>query len=203
MASIDVTAAAMQWAMAELFNNPSVFKKLRSEIDSIVGSSRLIKESDIPKLPYLRAVIKEALRLHPPAAVIHRQCMQDCKISGYDVLVNTKILVNAYAIMRDPQEWENPNEFMPERFLVNLGDDQIKQGSQDFRFLAFGGGRRGCSGITHAHVVMHATIGALVQCFDWKIDGNQKVNASKGSGYLGATALPLMCYPVTRFNPFN
>lgn len=195
--------------MAQLINHPDVFKKLRDEIKSIVGPNRLVKESDVSKLPYLRAVVKESLRLHPPGPIIHRLCTNDCKINGYDIKANTKTLINAHAIMRDPEIWKEPNEFIPERFLVNFSqnnngrDCEMKlMKGQDFSYIPFGGGRRGCSGAPHAYMVMHATIGAFVQCFDWKVKGGDKVDISVGLGFAGAMAVPLICYPITHFDPF-
>ena len=111
-------AEAMQWTIAELMNNPEVFNKVREEIKSVVGT-RLVEESDIPSLPYLRAVVKETLRLYPPGPIAPRECRQSCKIKGFDVPQKTMVIVNLYAIMRDPDLWDNPNEFRPERFLVS------------------------------------------------------------------------------------
>ncbi|KAL5810702.1 hypothetical protein ACOSQ4_027270 [Xanthoceras sorbifolium] len=212
LASVDSTSAALQWAMAELINHPRVFNKLKDEINSVVGLTRLVKESDVPNLPYLRAIIKETLRLHPPNPIIHRECIRDCKINGFEVKANTKTLINAHVIMRDPDAWDQPNEYLPERFLVNNSSEDIDENNigqtlmemrgQDFRYIPFGGGRRGCSGATHAYLVMEATIGALVQCFDWKVKGGEKIDIDVGSGYSGAMAVPLICYPVTRFDPF-
>lgn len=101
----------MQSAMVELFNHPAVLAKLSGEIDSVVGSSRLVNESDVPNLPYLQAIVKETLRLHTPGALLRRTCSADCKINGYDVKAGTKILVNAHAIMHDPDTWTDPNRF--------------------------------------------------------------------------------------------
>ncbi|KAG6640858.1 hypothetical protein I3843_09G033400 [Carya illinoinensis] len=204
--TIDTSSAAIQWAMAELINHPQQFKKLREEIDRVVGSNRLVSESDVPNLPFLQAVVKEGLRLRSPTPIIHRECTKDCKITGFDVKANSKILINAYAIMRDPEHWNDPLEFMPERFLVDSNDEigqrQIEMKSQDFHYLPFGGGRRGCIGGTHALLVSYVAVGALTQCFDWKVKGGDKVDIEVGSGFSGAMALPLACYPITRFDPF-
>ncbi|CAI0446838.1 unnamed protein product [Linum tenue] len=196
MASIDTSAATLQWAMAELINRPNIFKKLREEIDSITGVDRLVKESDVQNLPYLRALVKESLRLHTAAPMIPRECSQDCKINGFNVKSKTRVLINAYAIMRDPDMWEDPDKFMPERFLLG-GDD-----GHDFRFLPFGGGRRGCIGYTHVYMIMHTTMAALVQCFDWKVKDGEHVDISVALGFTGAMTPPLLCYPTARFHPF-
>lgn len=198
----DTIAAAIQFSIAELINNPNILKKLRDEIDRIVGSNRLIEEFDIPKLPYLQAVVKETLRVHPAGPLLRRQCNVDTKLNGYDIKAGTKILINAYAITRDQKTWKDPDEFRPERFL----SDELKQvdfnGGQDFSFLPFGSGRRGCLGRTHGSIVTQMTVGALVQCFDWKVKDMDKIDVKLVTGYSGAMALPLHCYPITRFNPF-
>ncbi|XVE75681.1 hypothetical protein DITRI_Ditri12bG0112200 [Diplodiscus trichospermus] len=198
-ASIDTSAAAIQWAMAELINHPKVLKKLREEIDSVVEFKRLIKESDVPNLPYLQAITKETLRLHSPVPIFHRECTKDCKINGYDLQVKDRVLINAYAIMRHPEAWNDPDRYYPERFLDNSGENNDMQ----FWFLPFGGGRRGCAGSLHAYLVMHGTTGALVQCFDWKIKDGEKVDITVGSGFSGAMAHPMECYPILRFDPFQ
>ncbi|KDO57269.1 hypothetical protein CISIN_1g045055mg, partial [Citrus sinensis] len=148
MAGTDTSSAAMQWAMGELLNRPEAFNKLREEINAVVGPNRLVKESDVQNLPYLRAVIRETLRLHPSAPLIIRECAEDCMVNGSLVKAKTRVLVNVYAIMRDPELWANPDEFMPERFLERsgekIGEHQMEFKGQNFRYLPFGSGRRGC-----------------------------------------------------------
>lgn len=207
MAGTDTSSAAMQWAMGHLINNPKAFGKLRHEINSVVGANRLVKESDIPNLPYLRAVIRETLRLHPSAPLIIRESAEDCKLNGSFVKAKTRMLVNVYAIMRDPDLWNNPDEFIPERFMdgsgEKIGEHQMEFKGQNFRYLPFGSGRRGCAGASLAMLVMHAAVGALVQCFDWKAmkkdndDGDDKVDLSQGSGFAAEMAHPLVCYPIS------
>jgi cytochrome P450 len=195
--------------MAEIMNNPKILKKLRAEINDVVGTNRLVKESDIPKMPYLQACVKEVLRLHPTAPFALRQSSEDCKINGYDIKAHTRTLVNVYAIMRDPQSWVNPEEYIPERFLVGgdgiNGEDHEpmnKMDGDDFRYIPFGFGRRGCPGSSLALTVIHVTIAALIQCFEWKIKGGDKVDMEEGSSFSAGLAKPLVCYPVTCFNPF-
>ncbi|CAN1773065.1 3,9-dihydroxypterocarpan 6A-monooxygenase [Linum perenne] len=201
-AGTDTSSAAMQWAMGELINHPKSFSKLRAEIneiDSIVGSTRLVKESDVPNLPYLRAVVKESLRLHTAAPMIPRECTQDCQVNGFQVKVNTRVLVNAYAIMRDPDTWRDPDKFEPERFLL---EEDCRGDGFGFEFVAFGGGRRGCVGSRHVDVVMHTTVAALVQRFDWRVRDGEKIDISVALGFTGAMTPPLLCYPTARFHSF-
>ncbi|KAJ4706489.1 putative Cytochrome P450 [Melia azedarach] len=202
MAVVDSTATTMQSAMAELINRPHAFKKLREEINTVVGSNRLITESDVPNLPYLQAIFKEILRLYPPASLLWRTCAVDTKINGYDVKSGTKIFVNIHAIMRDPNTWKEPDKFLPERFL-EPGSQQMDFKGQDFRFLPFGSGRRACLGSSYALSVMLATVGSLVQCFDWKLKGVDKADIDTVTGDTGALAHSLVCYPIICFDPFN
>ncbi|OAY43159.1 hypothetical protein MANES_08G047000v8 [Manihot esculenta] len=205
-AGTDTSSAAMQWAMGELINCPRAFNKLREEINTVVGQKRLIKESDVQNLPYLRAVIRETLRLHPSAPLIIRECAEDCKVNDSTIKAKTRVLVNVYAVMRDPEMWTNPDEFMPERFMESseekIGEHQMEYKGQNFRYLPFGSGRRGCPGASLAMLVMHAAVGALVQCFDWEVEDGDKVDLSPGSGFAAEMARPLVCFPVKHMNPF-
>ncbi|CAL1372435.1 unnamed protein product [Linum trigynum] len=201
IAGTDTTSTAMQWAMAELINHPAAFKNLRDEINTVVGPNQLIKNSDVPNLPYLRAVIHETLRLHPPAPLIIRESADDCQVNSFTIKRKTRVLTNVYAVMRDPQSWKNPDEFIPERFLEDNSDEKIEGGNFDFRYLPFGSGRRGCPGASLAMMVMHATVGALVQCFDWEVEDGEKLDMRLGSGFGGEMARPLLCYPVSRLSP--
>lgn len=199
MAGTDTQSVATQWAMAELINRPRVFHKLREEIDSIVGSTRLVKESDIPSLPYLQAVVKETLRLHTSAPFIIRECIHDCKVDGYDIKAKTRVMISAFAIMRDPDSWKDPNEFVPERFLVN--SEEAK--GQDFRYVPFGSGRRGCPGAALASMVMQMTIGRLVQCFEWQLKDGEKADMDIAPGFSAEMKAPLLCFTSIRFDPLG
>ncbi|PRQ54542.1 putative cytochrome P450 [Rosa chinensis] len=201
----------MQWAIAELINHPDVFKKVREEINSVLGNAcRLVEETDIPSLPYLQAVVKEALRLYPPSPVVIRKSRQNCKIEGFDINQGTMVAINVYAIMRDPEIWDNPNEFRPERFLASSseGHDSVDydQKEQNFNFVAFGGGRRRCPGSSVALLLVNTAVAAMVQCFDWKVgeigDDDAKVNVQIGAGISLPMASPLHLRPIVHFNPF-
>ncbi|PWA34102.1 cytochrome P450 93A3 [Artemisia annua] len=200
MAGTDTSASTLKWALAQLINHPDIMKKAKEEIDQVVGGKRLVQESDIPNLPYLQAIVKETLRLHPAAPVIPRKSRQNCNVLGYDIPANTHIFINVLAINKDPNHWENPLEFRPERFETNMVDVR----GQQFHFLTFGTGRRMCPGISLAHHIMHTTLGAMLQCFDWKAgkDGNlASVDMEEGTGLTLPRANPLVCVPVARLNP--
>lgn len=204
MAGTDTSSISVQWVLAELINHPKVFKKLRDEINSVVGTNRLVTYTDIPNLPYLQAVMRETLRLHPPSPVILRASIEDCQINGFDVKADTRMLVNCYTVHRDPNLWTDPLEFIPERFMVDgLNMNSLQQHMENFNYFPFGSGRRGCPGAPLALTVVQSIIGALVQCFDWKGKDGEKVDMQEGSGFSMGMAKPLVCYPMTNINPFK
>ncbi|KAL5975961.1 hypothetical protein ACLOJK_020290 [Asimina triloba] len=202
VAGVATTALGMEWALAELINNPRVLQKAREEIESVVGKHRLVEESDIPNLPYLQAVIKETLRLHPTDPIIMRESIQDCNVGGYHVPSKTGVFINVWAVGRDPSYWDKPLEFLPERFIDEKGRSQIDLRGQHYHFLPFGSGRRGCPGTTLALQMIETTIAGIVQCFDMKVNGNGgKVDLSEKPGMTLYLAQPLCCVPVARLHP--
>ncbi|KFK39336.1 hypothetical protein AALP_AA3G231200 [Arabis alpina] len=172
----DTSAQAIQWTMAEMVNNPNILERLREEIDLVVGKTRLIQEMDLPNLPFLQAVVKEGLRLHPPVPLVVRMFEESCEIKGFHISAKTGLVVNLYDMMRDPDFWEDPDEFKPKS------------------------GRRGCPASNLAYIVVQIAIGTMVQCFDWRIKGG-KVNMEETFEGSLAMAHPLKCIPVVRINP--
>ncbi|KAL5975957.1 hypothetical protein ACLOJK_020286 [Asimina triloba] len=202
VAGVATTALGMEWALAELVNNPRVLQKAREEIESVVGKHRLVEESDIPNLPYVQAVIKETLRLHPTDPIIMRESIQDCNVGGYHIPSKTGVFINVWAVGRDPSYWDKPLEFLPERFIDEKGRSQIDLRGQHYHFLPFGSGRRGCPGTTLALQMIETTIAGIVQCFDMKVNGNGgKVDLSEKPGMTLYLAQPLCCVPVARLHP--
>ncbi|VVA95262.1 unnamed protein product [Arabis nemorensis] len=163
-AGADTTAITIEWAMAEILRNPAVQGKVQHELDSVVGTKRLMYESDIPKLPYLQCIVKESLRLHPPTPLmLPHKASESVHIGGYKVPKGTTVYVNVQAIGRDPTNWRNPNEFRPERFLLEETD--VK--GQDFRVLPFGSGRRVCPAAQLSMNLITLALGNLLHCFSW------------------------------------
>ncbi|KAL0719116.1 hypothetical protein Bca4012_068440 [Brassica carinata] len=192
----DTSVQTTQWTMAEIINNHKVLEKLREEIDSVVGRSKLIQETDLPNLPYLQAVVKEGLRLHPPAPLMLRKFQERCEIKGFYIPEKTILVISAYAVMRDPDSWEDLEEFKPERFLSPKEDEK----QQELKFLPFGGGRRGCPGGNLSQIIVGTAIGVMVQCFDWKIEGG-KVNMEEAVEGMNLSMVhPLKCVPNVQAN---
>ncbi|XP_010257378.1 PREDICTED: cytochrome P450 93A2-like [Nelumbo nucifera] len=208
LAGTDTSGMTIEWAMSELINNPSVLEKAREEIDLVVGKSRLVEESDIPNLPYLQAIVKETLRLHPPAPLILRQSTRDCKLWGYDIPGNTRTFINVWAIGRDPKYWDNPLQFQPERFMMiedggSNKSSQIDVRGQHYQFLPFGSGRRMCPGLTLGLQTVQTGLACMIQCFEWKFgEGKQaKVDMEEGASITLPRAHHLICDAVPRLNP--
>ncbi|KAI3512865.1 hypothetical protein L1887_20186 [Cichorium endivia] len=138
-------------------------KTLQQEVTEIAEGRSMILEEELEKSQYLKAVIKESLRLHPPAPfLIPRKSTQDVKLNGYDIPTGTQVIINAWAIGRDPATWDDPEEFMPERFL----NSSIEYSDLNFEWLPFGAGRRGCPGIQFALVVVELALANLIGWID-------------------------------------
>lgn len=179
IAGVENTTITMIWAITLLLKNPSVLEKAQAEVDAIVGKERILKESDIANLPYLQAIVKETLRLYPPAALlIPHAAREDCIIGGYHVSRGTRLVVNAWMIQRDPRLWSDPEKFFPERFID--GSMDIK--GQSFEVLPFGSGRRMCPGTLFALQVLHLTLAQMLHAFDWMIDPVAGIDMEEGFG---------------------
>ncbi|KAI3686403.1 hypothetical protein L1987_80079 [Smallanthus sonchifolius] len=138
-------------------------KELQQEIRKIGRGRPMIPEDDIDKIPYLRAVLKETLRLHAPAPLLlPRESTKDVKLLGYDIPSGTQVMINAWAIARDPSIWEEPEEFRPERFLNTSTDYR----GLHFELIPFGAGRRGCPGISFAIAIAEFALANLVYKFE-------------------------------------
>lgn len=152
----DTTVVTLTWALSLLLNNHHVLKKAQDELSIHVGNNRQVEESDIKNLIYLQAIVKETLRLYPALPLsAPREAMEDCTIDGFHILAGTRLIVNLWKMHRDPSIWANPSEFIPERFLNENANLEVK--GQDFEFLPFGSGRRKCPGISFALQVLHLT----------------------------------------------
>lgn len=192
-AGTDTSASTMEWAMSLLLNNPEALIKARAEIDSQVGHSRLVEDSDLPHLPYLQGVMKETFRICPvgPMLVPH-ESSAGCTVGGYRVPGGTMLLVNMWAIHRDPKLWGDPMKFKPERFVDFQGE---KEGS--FVLMPFGYGRRGCPGENLALRVVGLTLASLIQCFEWARLDREMVDMAGAPGLTMPKAQPLVarCRP--------
>ena len=174
----DTTAITLDWTMSELMANPRVMNKLQAEVRSCIGSKPRVERDDLNNLKYLKMVIKEALRKHTPIPLlIPRETMNYFKIQDksssreYDIYPETRILVNAWGIGRDPKIWKDPDVFYPERFE----DCEIEFYGKHFELLPFGGGKRICPGANMGVITAEFTLANLVYCFDWELPSGMRI----------------------------
>ncbi|CAN4090812.1 unnamed protein product [Withania somnifera] len=162
----DTSAAAVVWAMTALIKNPEVMRKVQEEIRKSIGRKGIVTEDDIQNMPYFKLVVKEVFRLYPPVPLlIPRETMKKSTLEGYDIQPGTIIHVNSWAIAKDPEIWENPEEFIPERFFNNVVDFK----GQNYELIPFGSGRRGCPGIALGVASMELALSNLLYAFDWEL----------------------------------
>ncbi|CAH2073788.1 unnamed protein product [Thlaspi arvense] len=186
----DTSATTVEWALAELINHPEMMKKAQQEIEQVVGNKRLVEESDCCNLSYIQAVVKETLRLHPGGPIFVRESEQECKVAGYRVPAKTRVIVNVWAIGRDPDQWEDPLEFRPERFQGMEGKLMSE------KMVSFGSGRRSCPGEKMVFRFVPLTLAAIIQCFELKVKASVEMNEGIGSSLPRAT--PLVCVAVAK-----
>lgn len=197
VAGADTTHITLEWALVELVRNPEAMKKAQADVRGIAGAKPTVEEVDINQMNYLRAVIKETLRMHPPAPLLlPHLSSEDTEIDGYEVSRQTTVVINVWAIMRDPAYWEAPEEFRPERFLCSSLDFRGK----DLQFFPFGAGRRICPGMQLAVSVVEVTLANLLHRFDWELpDGFRgDLDMTEIFGITAHRKLPLHLVPIPR-----
>ncbi|XP_050206780.2 geraniol 8-hydroxylase-like [Mercurialis annua] len=192
----DTTLSTLEWAMTELLRNPNALSKARAEIKQTIGKTSSLHESHIAQLPYLKAIIKETFRLHPPVPLLlPRKVGQNTETNGYMIPKDAQVLINVWHIGRDPTLWEDPGIFRPERFLKS----NIDVKGQDFKLIPFGGGRRICPGLPLATRMLHLMLGSLVHSFDWKLEDGvtpENIDMEEKFGLTLEKAQPLRAIPI-------
>ncbi|GKV38115.1 hypothetical protein SLEP1_g46061 [Rubroshorea leprosula] len=197
MGGSDTSANTIEFTMAELLNHPEVLRKAQEELDTVVGRANNVEESHIHKLPYLLAIMKEPLRLHPALPLMVPHCpSQTCTVGGYTIPKGCRVFVNVWAIHRDPSIWENPLEFNPDRFLNSSWDFS----GSDFRYLPFGSGRRICAGIAMAERMVLYSLATLLHSFDWKFPEGEKPEIADKYGIVMKLKNPLVAIPILRLS---
>ncbi|KAJ0024370.1 hypothetical protein Pint_08691 [Pistacia integerrima] len=192
IAGTDTTTNTMEWTFSLLLNHPEILKKAQTEIDNRVGHGRVLDETDLVHLPFLRNIINESLRMYPVAPLlVPHESSDDCKVGGFHVPRGTMLMVNMWAIQNDPKIWVDPRKFKPERF------EGVKGGRDGFRSMPFGSGRRGCPGEGLALRMIGLTLGSLIQCFEWERPSKEIIGMREGIGFTMPKAQPLIgkCHP--------
>ncbi|CAI0459210.1 unnamed protein product [Linum tenue] len=195
VAGTDTTSSTIEWGMTELLRNPDKLAKAKEELNQTIGKGIHLRESDVPRLPYLQAVVKETFRLHPAAPLLlPRKAGVDVEICGFTVPKGAQILVNVWAIGRDSMTWDNPNSFMPERFLGSKVDAK----GNNFELLPFGAGRRICPGMPLALRMLHMMLGSLIHWFEWRLPNGvvpEKIDMEEKFGLALQKAEALLAVP--------
>ncbi|CAL0308066.1 unnamed protein product [Lupinus luteus] len=193
----DTVAILLEWVLARMVLQPEIQAKAQKEIDKVTGnSSKPISDADIPNLPYLQCIVKEALRVHPPGPLLSwaRLAIHDVKVGENLVPAGTTAMVNMWAITHNPKVWNEPEEFKPERFM---GQDVNILGS-DLRLAPFGAGRRVCPGKAMGLASVHLWLAQLLQSFNWVPYGDGTVDLSECLKLSMEMKTPLVCKIVPR-----
>lgn len=186
-AATDTTFISLEWIMSELIKYPDVMAKAQAEIRKIADKKPMVTEDDLNGIEYIRAVIKEVMRLHPPAPLlVPHESTTAIKIHGYEIPPKIKLIINGWAIGRDPQSWEAPEEFRPERFI----NCKVDFRGNHFQFIPFGAGRRMCPGMNFAMVTIELALANLLYRFDWRLPGTD-LDMDEGVGISVPRKTPL------------
>ncbi|CAN6231615.1 unnamed protein product [Urochloa humidicola] len=204
VAAIETTLWSIEWALAEVVNHPDVQRRVRDEIREAIADDEPVTESNIHRLPYLQAVIKETLRLHSPIPLlVPHMNLEEAKLGGYTIPKGSKVVVNAWWLANNPELWEKPEEFRPERFMgeEKAVDATVGGGKVDFRFLPFGVGRRSCPGIILALPILALIVGKLVRRFEMvPPPGVEKLDVTEKGGQF---SLHIANHSVIAFHPVS
>ncbi|KAL6846007.1 hypothetical protein ACP4OV_023455 [Aristida adscensionis] len=205
-AATATSSVALEWAMSEVVANPRVMAKLQDELGVLVTAKNpTITESELNRTEYLKAAVKETLRLHPPAPLLlPHLSTAPATVRGYEIPAGTTLFVNAWAIGRDPAAWDAPEEFRPERFLG--GGAAAAAGSPppvdvrgaDYQLVPFGAGRRVCPGVNFALPVVELALASLLCHFDWALPAGLRaadLDMSEAPGLSTPRKVPLVLVP--------
>uniref|UniRef100_A0A0E0M6T3 Cytochrome P450 n=1 Tax=Oryza punctata TaxID=4537 RepID=A0A0E0M6T3_ORYPU len=192
LATVDTIASTLEWAMAELLQDRKTMRKLQEELKKVLGSKTHAEYADMDHLPYLRAVIKETLRLHPVVPLVPNVAEETVEIQGHVVPKGSTILVNLWAVHRDAEAWPEPNRFLPERFMLRqhgqeAADHALGTATTEFELIPFSAGRRVCLGLPLATRMLHAMLGSLLHRFKWTLPLEVEENGVDMSENLGLT----------------
>nr|QWK52363.1 cytochrome P450 71A23 [Isatis tinctoria] len=167
----DTSSTLLEWEMHELLRHPDCLKRLQEEVRTVCKGRSSVSEDEIQDMHYLRAVIKEALRLHPPVPLmVPHVSTEDVELRGRHVPAGTQVMINLYAVGREAATWgPDADEFKPERHLNSSADFR----GQDFELIPFGAGRRMCPGTSFAVVLNEVALANLMFGFDWKSTEDQ------------------------------
>ncbi|CAL9229119.1 unnamed protein product [Arabidopsis halleri] len=195
----ETVALAIEWVLTELLRSPENMKRVQDEIASVVGLDRWrVEDTHLEKLTFLKCTLKETLRLHPPFPLLLHETVEDTEVSGYFIPKGSRVMVNTYALGRNPDSWSDPEIFNPGRFLDPCAPD-LK--GNNFEFVPFGSGRRSCPGMQLGLYAFELAVAHLLHCFTWSLPDGMKsgdVDTVEGPGLTVPKATPLVAVPTTR-----
>ncbi|TYJ27850.1 hypothetical protein E1A91_A07G217500v1 [Gossypium mustelinum] len=203
IASVDNPSNALEWAFAEMLNNPKMLKKDKEELDNVVGKDRLVQESDFPQLNYVKACAREAFRLHPVAPFnAPHVSVTDTTVGDYFIPKGSHVILSQVGLGRNPKVWDEPCEFKPERHLQDCNKgEEVVLAELDLRLFTFGRGRRGCPGMVLGSSMTTMMFARLLQGFVWSIPTNQgTIDLCPGRG-VPFLAKPLLAVAKPRLPP--
>ncbi|WOG81803.1 hypothetical protein DCAR_0100954 [Daucus carota subsp. sativus] len=197
-ASADTASTTIEWTLSELIRHPRAMKKVQKELEQVVGMDKMVEESDLESLEYLNMVIKEAMRLHPVAPLLlPHHSLEDCTVDGFLIPKNSRVIINVWAIGRDPKVWTDAEKFLPERF----GGSNIDLRGRDFELIPFGSGRRGCPGMQLGLTIVRLVVAQLLHCFNWDLPNGMQLSEldmTEEFGILVGRATHLIAIPTCR-----
>nr|GMD60470.1 isoleucine N-monooxygenase 2-like [Ipomoea batatas] len=173
---VDNPSNVVEWVVAEMLNQPEILRRATEELDNVVGKERLVQESDLPRLNYLNACLKEAFRIHPLSSFVPPHlCSSDTTLSNYFIPKGSHVMISRHGLGRNPRIWEEPLKFKPERHLKNDGSE-VSLTDPEVKILSFSAGRRGCPGIQLGSLVSGMLLGRLLQGFEWSVPSGGRVD---------------------------
>ncbi|KAK3153036.1 hypothetical protein QOZ80_2BG0166800 [Eleusine coracana subsp. coracana] len=199
----ETVASAIEWAMAEMMHSPDDLRRLQQELADVVGFDRNVNESDLDKLPFLKCVVKETLRLHPPIPLLLHETAEDCVVGGYSVPRGSRVMINVWAIGRDAGSWKDADAFRPARFAPEGEAHGLDFKGGCFEFLPFGSGRRSCPGTALGLYALELAVAQLAHGFNWALPDGMKPSELDMSDIFGLTApraTRLYAVPTPRLN---
>ncbi|MCD7450275.1 hypothetical protein HAX54_004996 [Datura stramonium] len=180
----DTSSTVLEWAVSEMMKNPQLMEKAQTEVRKVLEGKSKITESELQQLDYMKLVIKETLRMHPPLPLLlPREAGEKCEIDGYDIPPKTKVIINAWAIGRHPEHWKNAECFKPERFRDSASDFK----GTNLEYIPFGAGRRICPGTLFGIANVELPLAKLLFHFDWKLPDGIEANELDMTETFGST----------------
>nr|XP_016469267.1 PREDICTED: isoleucine N-monooxygenase 2-like [Nicotiana tabacum] len=188
LATVDNPSNAVECAIKEMLNKPQIMQRALEEIDTVVGRNRLVQESDLPQLNYVKACLREAFRLHPlmPFNVPHVS-VSDTIVGEYFIHKGSVVLLSRLGLGRNPRVWEDPMKFKPEHHLKEEGGEVVLNDSE-LHLFSFSIGRRGCPGVKLGSTITTMLLARLLQGFNWNLPPN-----SPGNDFIEKSGRNLSC----------